>query len=80
MALFAVVGCAGFVGYSFHKHYQHDLNAYLIRFEKDNYLTKILQFFRILPSQDVLRVFDEYSFEMYCERLSNHLFKRTYLF
>lgn len=78
-AMLAAAGCAGLIGYSFRKHYQHDLYAYVIRSEKDTYLTKLLQYFRILPSQDILRVFDEYSFELYCERLSYYLFKRILL-
>lgn len=77
--MLAAAGCAGLIGYSFRKHYQHDLYAYVIRSEKDTYLTKLLQYFRILPSQDILRVFDEYSFELYCERLSYYLFKRILL-
>ena len=78
-AMLAAAGCAGLIGYSFRKHYQHDLYAYIIRSEKDTYLTKLLQYFRILPSQDILRVFDEYCFELYCERLAYYLFKRILL-
>ena len=74
--VFAVLGCAWFIGYAFHKHYQHDLNAFVLRLEKDNQFTQLLQFFRILPKQDILRDFEEYSYEMYCERLSYYLIKR----
>ena len=77
--MLAAAGCDGLIGYSFRKHYQHDLYAYVIRSEKDNYISKLLHYFRILPSQNILHVFDEYSFELYCERLSYFLFKRTQL-
>lgn len=73
--LLAFVGTSSLVGYIFHRHYIHDLYAYIVRSRNQGLWTSTLQFLRILPKPSFFSIVEEYSYEMYCERLSHYLYE-----
>lgn len=76
--LLGLVGTSSLVGYIFHRHYIHDLYAYIIRSRNQGLWTDILLFLRILPERSFFSIVEEYSYEMYCERLSHYLYESDY--